>query len=203
MQSPKTTRSRASNGKRRSLGRVENHTPRRAVTSGTARAAKMSSTGRRTVKPMTPVPTSPTVGNKGSERPVENPERSLKRRPLAMAKQRARVFRSPDKDDQREHAENAQREADLDRENTIVDRDPDEPGPEQLARAAAETEKALKEFERQGGGDSTLSRYFREMAGHRVLTPQEEVAAAKEVEALEIGYWVALFSYVPAFETVA
>jgi RNA polymerase primary sigma factor len=113
------------------------------------------------------------------------------------------VYRSPDKDDQREHAENTQREADNDRDNSIVDRDPDEPGQEQLQRAAVETEKALKEFERQGGGDSTLSRYFREMAGHRVLTPQEEVAAAKEVEALEIGYWVALFDYIPAFETVA
>lgn len=79
----------------------------------------------------------------------------------------------------------------------------EEPSQEQLAEAQAEAEKALKEMERQGGGDSTLSRYFREMAGHRVLTPQEEVEAAKEVERLEIAYWEALLAYPPAFETVA
>src|SRR5690554_290245 len=78
-----------------------------------------------------------------------------------------------------------------------------EPSREQLERARTEAEKALKELERQGAGDSTLSRYFREMANHRVLSPQEEIEAAKEVEALEIDYWVIFFSYVPAFETVA
>jgi RNA polymerase primary sigma factor len=78
-----------------------------------------------------------------------------------------------------------------------------DPSPEQLAEAQAEAEKALKEMERQGGGDSTLSRYFREMASHRVLTPQEEIEAAKEVEKLEIGYWQALCAYPAAFETVA
>ncbi len=85
---------------------------------------------------------------------------------------------------------------DLDREM------PEEPSPEALAEAQAEAEKALKEMERQGGGDSTLSRYFREMAGHRVLTPQEEIDAAKEVERLEIGYWEALFALPTAFETI-
>ncbi len=79
----------------------------------------------------------------------------------------------------------------------------DEPSGQDLAEAQAEAEKALKEFERQGGGDSTLSRYFREMANHRVLLPHEEVDAAKEVERLEIGYWDALFACAPAFETVA
>lgn len=79
----------------------------------------------------------------------------------------------------------------------------EEPDKKQLADAEAEAEKALKEMERQGGGDSTLSKYFREMASHRVLTPQEEIEAAQEVERLEIGFWEALFSYPPAFETVA
>jgi RNA polymerase primary sigma factor len=77
-----------------------------------------------------------------------------------------------------------------------------EPNPEQLAEAQAEAEKALREMERQGGGDSTLSRYFREMASHRVLTPQEEIEAAKEVERLEIGYWQALLALPAAAETV-
>ncbi len=79
----------------------------------------------------------------------------------------------------------------------------DEPSAEQLERARTEAEKALKELERQGAGDSTLSRYFREMAGHRVLTPQEEIDAARKVERLEIAYWEALLSYLPCFETVA
>src|SRR5687768_4995947 len=74
----------------------------------------------------------------------------------------------------------------------------DEPDLKQLAEAEVEAEKALKEMERQGGGDSTLSKYFREMAYHRVLTPQEEIEAAQEVERLEIAYWEALFSYAPA-----
>jgi RNA polymerase primary sigma factor len=81
--------------------------------------------------------------------------------------------------------------------------EPPEPSKEQLEKARTEAEKALKELERQGAGDSTLSRYFREMANHRVLTPQEEIEAAKEVERLEIGYWETLFTYVPCFETVA
>lgn len=78
-----------------------------------------------------------------------------------------------------------------------------EPTKQELAEAQTEAEKALKEMERQGGGDSTLSRYFREMANHRVLSPQEEITAAKEVERLETAYWEALFAYPPASETVA
>jgi RNA polymerase primary sigma factor len=69
--------------------------------------------------------------------------------------------------------------------------------------SAEAAEKALRELERQGAGDSTLSRYFREMACHRVLTPHEEIEAARNVEQLEIAYWEALFSNMQAFETVA
>ncbi|MDH5675657.1 MAG: sigma-70 family RNA polymerase sigma factor [Myxococcales bacterium] len=69
--------------------------------------------------------------------------------------------------------------------------------------AKNDTEAALKALSRESGGDTTLSKYFREMAQHRVLTPQEEVEAALTVERLEIAYWEALLSYVPAFETVA
>ena len=71
------------------------------------------------------------------------------------------------------------------------------------AQAAKGDTATLKALHRETGGDSTLSKYFREMAQHDVLTPQLEVEAAKEVERLEIAYWEALFSYVPAFETVA
>ena len=67
----------------------------------------------------------------------------------------------------------------------------------------SDTETVIKSLRTEAGGDSTLSKYFREMAQHRVLTPQEEVKAAQEVERLEIGYWEALFSYSPVYETVA
>jgi len=56
-----------------------------------------------------------------------------------------------------------------------------------------------KEFE-DGGGDSMLARYFREMATHHVMGPEEELATAVEVEDAEIDHWVAIFSYVPAAE---
>ena len=52
-------------------------------------------------------------------------------------------------------------------------------------------------------GDTMLSRYFRDMATHRVLRPDEEVEAAKLVEDLERKYWTTLLSYAPAFESVA
>jgi RNA polymerase primary sigma factor len=91
--------------------------------------------------------------------------------------------------------------------------EPEEPAPSDIDVAIAdsaaqndtdsETETVLKALRTEAGGDSTLSKYFREMAQHRVLTPQEEVAAAQEVERLEIAYWEALFSYSPAYETVA
>jgi RNA polymerase primary sigma factor len=49
----------------------------------------------------------------------------------------------------------------------------------------------------EGGGDSMLSRYFREMATHHVMGPQEELATAIEVEQGEIDHWVAIFSCIP------
>ncbi len=69
--------------------------------------------------------------------------------------------------------------------------------------ATTDTKKAKEKKAHGGGGDSTLSRYFREMATHRVLTPQEEIEAAREVERLEIAYWETLLSYPPVYETIA
>ncbi|HET8937349.1 MAG TPA: sigma-70 family RNA polymerase sigma factor [Polyangiales bacterium] len=91
--------------------------------------------------------------------------------------------------------------------------EPEEPNPSDIDVAIADssaqndtdsdTETVLKALRTEAGGDSTLSKYFREMAQHRVLTPQEEVSAAQKVERLEIAYWEALFAYSPAYETVA
>jgi RNA polymerase primary sigma factor len=54
-----------------------------------------------------------------------------------------------------------------------------------------------KEIE-EGGGDSMLARYFREMATHPVMGPDEELQTAIEVEQAEIDHWVAILSHCPA-----
>ncbi len=56
-----------------------------------------------------------------------------------------------------------------------------------------------KEIE-EGGGDSMLARYFREMATHPVMGPEEELQTAIAVENAEIDHWVTIFSYIPAAE---
>ncbi len=50
--------------------------------------------------------------------------------------------------------------------------------------------------------DSMLSRYFRDMATHQVMGPDEELSAAQNVEQAEIDHWVALLAYVPAAEAM-
>ena len=77
----------------------------------------------------------------------------------------------------------------------------DEPSPEDLEEVEKETAKAIGDLERNDR--SMLGRYFREMANHRVLSPDEELEAARRIHQLEVAYWRALFSHVPAFETVA
>jgi len=56
-----------------------------------------------------------------------------------------------------------------------------------------------KEIE-EGGGDSMLARYFREMATHNVMGPEEELQTAMEVEQGEVDHWVAILGYLPAAE---
>ena len=78
--------------------------------------------------------------------------------------------------------------------------------PDDVSLAALEGERAEAESaksEDKATGDTMLSRYFRDMATHRVLRPEEEIEAAKTVEDLERKYWSALLSYPAAFETVA
>ena len=62
-------------------------------------------------------------------------------------------------------------------------------------------ERELKDVE-DGGGDSMLARYFRDMALHPVMGPDEELEAARTVERTEIDHWVALLSHLPAAEHI-
>lgn len=50
------------------------------------------------------------------------------------------------------------------------------------------------------GGDSVLSRYFREMSGHQVMGAEEELKAAETVEEAEATMWCRLLDYAPAAE---
>ncbi len=114
--------------------------------------------------------------------------------------------RSADKSEKLEVTENTA-QATTENEEEMVEMEDfgsiPEPSPQALGEAATEAERALKEMARQGASDSTLSYYFREMANHKVLSPSEEIEAAKEVERLEVGYWEVLLSFPPTIETVA
>jgi RNA polymerase primary sigma factor len=50
----------------------------------------------------------------------------------------------------------------------------------------------------EGGGDSMLARYFREMATHPVMGPDEELQTAIAVEEAEVDHWVTILSYYDA-----
>ncbi len=52
----------------------------------------------------------------------------------------------------------------------------------------------------ESSNDSMLSRYFREMATHQVMGPDEELRAAQAVEVAEVQHWAALLAYVPVAE---
>ncbi len=78
--------------------------------------------------------------------------------------------------------------------------------PPDLGVAAADIESVIppkpptaKEIE-EGGGDSMLARYFREMATHAVMGPEEELRTAIEVETAEIEHWMQILSHLPAAE---
>lgn len=50
----------------------------------------------------------------------------------------------------------------------------------------------------ESAGDSMLGRYFREMATHPIMGPEEELATAIDVENAELGQWASVFAYWPA-----
>jgi RNA polymerase primary sigma factor len=62
------------------------------------------------------------------------------------------------------------------------------------------TPKEKKEAAGEGGGDSMLARYFREMATHPVMGPDEELETATSVEKAEVEHWCSILALVPAAE---
>src|SRR4051812_47699168 len=75
------------------------------------------------------------------------------------------------------------------------DREP----PVSLSSAPEPTPQDMRAIE-EGGGDSMLARYFRDMAAHQVMGPDEELQTAKAVEQAEVDHWVALLAFVPIAE---
>ena len=69
-----------------------------------------------------------------------------------------------------------------------VEADADEPRPPVKTKAD------------EGGGDSMLARYFREMATHAVMGQEEELDTAVDVEKAEVEHWCAILGFLPAAE---
>jgi RNA polymerase primary sigma factor len=65
-----------------------------------------------------------------------------------------------------------------------------------ISIAPEPTPQDLRAIE-DGGGDSMLARYFRDMAAHQVMGPDEELQTAKAVEQAEVDHWVALLAFIP------
>ncbi len=77
----------------------------------------------------------------------------------------------------------------------------------EFEEAVAETESdgdeprpPTSKVKEEGGGDSMLARYFREMATHPVMGQEEELGTAVDVEKAEVEHWCAILSFVPAAE---
>jgi RNA polymerase primary sigma factor len=70
-----------------------------------------------------------------------------------------------------------------------------------LSIAPEPTPQDLRAIE-EGGGDSMLARYFRDMAAHQVMGPDEELQTAKAVEQAEVDHWVALLSFAPIADLI-
>jgi RNA polymerase primary sigma factor len=75
------------------------------------------------------------------------------------------------------------------------------PGDASLSSPPEPTPQDLRAME-DGGGDSMLARYFRDMAAHQVMGPDEELQTAKAVEQAEVDHWVTLLSFLPISDLI-
>ncbi len=67
-----------------------------------------------------------------------------------------------------------------------------------LGRESKRASSIMPSRRDEEGGDSVLSRYFREMSGHQVMGADEELKAAEAVENAEVQMWCKLLAYLPA-----
>ncbi len=66
------------------------------------------------------------------------------------------------------------------------------------AREARRASNIVPSRRDEEGGDSVLSRYFRDMSSHQVMGADEELNAAESVENAEVEMWSTLLGYTPA-----
>jgi RNA polymerase primary sigma factor len=122
-----------------------------------------------------------------------------------MSKPTATVPQSPDEldaeiDPQEQTSVRLTRPAAL-RSSTESDLEPDSRR-HPAATPASEAPETAEPTEIDATTDSMLSRYFRDMATHQVMGPDEELQAAQDVERAEVAHWSALLSYLPATDYV-
>ena len=75
-------------------------------------------------------------------------------------------------------------------------------GREHRVSSAPAPSEVVRDPSVDSAGDSMLSRYFREMATHQVMGPDEELECAQRVETAEVEHWTAVLSYLPAAEHI-
>lgn len=71
-------------------------------------------------------------------------------------------------------------------------------GARQAARISKRAANIMPSRRDEEGGDSVLTRYFREMATHQVMGAEEELREAEAVENAEVSNWCTLLSHIPA-----
>ena len=141
-------------------------------------------------------PSPPTVSETAAKPAPPRPGFPLPgRRPpdprTAMAQNRATATEAADVDEFDEQTDVRARSSIMPEESPESER---RTAPEAPAKAASKAE--------DGSTDSMLSRYFREMATHQVMGPDEELQTAQRVERAEVEHWIALLAYPPCADLV-
>ncbi len=141
------------------------------------------------------------AGSPGTGKPAGRSARSVARAPAvggSTATQEQPVL-DEDLDGSPAASAEPQPRPDLDvlgEEDLETDLPPLEDAPAEGRRAKAPSDREIEE----GGGDSMLARYFREMATHNVMGQEEELATAIQVEKAEVDHWTSVLSHLPAAE---
>jgi RNA polymerase primary sigma factor len=139
-----------------------------------------------------------------SEAPMSKKSSAARAEPVATARARALkeddVERAAPVEDEAEESSPASTVADG--ELVVLEEEFDF---EDAAAEAEESDEAKpvakkKPASEEGGGDTMLARYFREMATHPVMGPDEELGTAVDVESAEVEQWCAILAYLPAAE---
>ncbi len=178
-----------------------------AARSGAAKALPAKPPAARTKAKPAPV-VAPAVSVEEPPKPAPPPVRranapqilpSSRRRRHASARPVSQ--RSPNEAPLRPPSDAASGSSDAENDDT-VELEPAEPTLEELGDELATAPLLEGKREDDASSDSMLSRYFREMATHAVMTHQEEIVAAQDVERCEANQWVAVLSYPVVFEHV-